>query len=139
MPSAVIISEQSKGKLELSIAADHGPYDARWSVKLETPSVVATHEFWGSEPQHLVAFFDGLAASWRGWDGQREWTEVERDLSLVATHDGLGHVVLGVTLGTTFVSPPADSWLVRAPLKFDAGALDRLATQAHLLLADDRA
>jgi hypothetical protein len=133
MPRAVIASAKSEELLELEIAPDHGPFDARWTVKLQTSSVVATHGFWGAEPEELVAFFDDLAASWRGWDGRRAWTEVERDLSLAATHDGRGHVVLWVTLGK-FMAPEAATWMVRAPLELEAGALDGVAAEVRRLL-----
>lgn len=137
MPTAVIASEKSRGKFELAIARDRGSFDARWSARLETPSVAATHAFWsGAEPSKLVNFFDDLASNWRGWDGRRAWTDVEHDLSLVATHDQLGHVVLWVTLGK-FVAPEAETWLVRAPLELEAGDLERVAVAARGLLVDD--
>jgi hypothetical protein len=132
----LIESGTTGDKLELTIADQAASYDARWSARLETGSVTATHGFWsGVEPERLVQFFDDLAVDWRGWDGRRAWTSVEHDLSLAATHDGLGHVLLWVTLGSV-VAPPTDTWLVRVPLQFEAGALDRVAAAARGLLAD---
>src|SRR5579863_1133584 len=136
MPSAVITSALSNTTLELAVGPNRRPYHAQWSVKLETPSVVATHAFWGSDPGSLVAFFDDLASNWRGWDGRREWTELERELGLIATHDGLGHVLISVTLGK-FIAPPLAAWMVQVPLQLDAGELDSVAAQARLLLVDD--
>jgi len=42
----------------------------------------------------LVAFFEDLANSWRGWDGLKEWASVEHDLSISAESDDLGHCIL---------------------------------------------
>ena len=38
----------------------------------------------------LSGFFDSLAASWRGWDGSREWFNIERDFRLQCHHNGIG-------------------------------------------------
>lgn len=43
---------------------------------------------------NLPAFFDKLAASWRGWDGEMVWESIEHDLRITARHDGAGHVTL---------------------------------------------
>jgi hypothetical protein len=44
----------------------------------------------------LAGFFAELAASWRGWRGERTYESIEHDLRIVATHDG--HVRLKVRL-----------------------------------------
>lgn len=44
-----------------------------------------------------IAYFDALAADWRGWQGTRVYESLERDLRLEATHEG-STVNLGVTL-----------------------------------------
>jgi Family of unknown function (DUF6228) len=54
----------------------------------------------------LSDFFDSLAASWRGWDGAREWFNIERDFQLNCHHDRKGLVVVVVTMG---VPHPFDS------------------------------
>ena len=64
----------------------------------------------------LADFFDGLAASWRGRDGERAFGSLEGDLDLVATHDG--HVRLTVRLRV--VDGPGD-WDVRATVTVDPG------------------
>jgi hypothetical protein len=46
----------------------------------------------------LDGFIRGLAADWRGWDGDRAWISLEEHMSIVATHDDIGHVRLRVTL-----------------------------------------
>ncbi len=46
----------------------------------------------------LADFFDGLAASWRGWEGERQWESPEYDLTIRATSDALGHNVLEIVV-----------------------------------------
>jgi hypothetical protein len=71
-------------------------------------------------------FFDSLAASWRGWAGTREWSNIERDLQLRCHHDGKGRVVVDVTMG---VPHPFDErgWIVTATIVVDPGALEGFA------------
>jgi hypothetical protein len=43
-------------------------------------------------------FFSELAASWRGWSGQKMFESLEHDLKMVATSDRTGHVQVHVRL-----------------------------------------
>jgi Family of unknown function (DUF6228) len=75
----------------------------------------------------LSDFFDSLAASWRGWDGAREWFNIERDLRLTCHHDGKGRVVVVVTMG---IPHPFDSrgWIATATVVVEPGALEAFAS-----------
>ncbi|MFC8720605.1 DUF6228 family protein [Kitasatospora sp. NPDC057198] len=42
----------------------------------------------------LAGFLAGLAADFRGWPGEREWHNVDRDLALCAVSGSGGHVAL---------------------------------------------
>jgi Family of unknown function (DUF6228) len=42
--------------------------------------------------ESLATFFEELAESWRGWQGERIYESIEHDLRIVATHDGLTFV-----------------------------------------------
>jgi len=131
VPTAVIHSADQQSCLNIGVEADRSGFDSRWHVKLETPDVSATHGFWsGVEPVALAEFFDDLARDWRGWTGDRVFTSVEHDLVLRATHDGSGHVLLWVRLGT-HVADDAKSWLVSAPLALEAGQLEPLAASVR--------
>jgi len=68
----------------------------------------------GFEP--LAAFFEELAESWRGWQGERIYESIEHDLRIVATHDG--HVRLKVRL---WQSTDPDGWMVETTLRLEAG------------------
>jgi Family of unknown function (DUF6228) len=66
--------------------------------------------------EQLVRFFEDLAASWRGWRGERTYESIEHDLRIVATHDG--HIRLRVQL---WQSTDPDGWKLETALKLDAG------------------
>lgn len=84
----------------------------------------------------LSDFVDSLAASWRGWDGAREWFNVEGDLRLKCHHDGKGRVSAVVTIG---IPHPFDSpgWIATATIIVDPGALEGFATALRRAL-DER-
>ena len=81
----------------------------------------------------LVAFLDDLVAYWRGWSGSKSYQSLERDLELVARHDGVGHVVLAVTLR----GPDSPySWTASGEVITDPGEQMReAAADARSLLA----
>lgn len=66
--------------------------------------------------EQLARFFEELAASWRGWSGERTYESIEHDLRIVATHDG--HVRLRVRL---WQSTDPDGWKLETALRLDAG------------------
>jgi hypothetical protein len=135
VPKATIESADGRSRLAVEVEPDGAGYDSRWSVELVTPDLTATHCFWGGvEPAHLVDYFRELASAWTGWTGDKVFASVEGDLALRATHDGLGHVLLWVRLGTEVAEEPK-TWLVSAPLALEAGSLAGLATRVHRGLA----
>jgi hypothetical protein len=81
----------------------------------------------------LSDFFDSLAVSWRGWDGSREWFNIEREFRLQCHHDGKGQVAVVVTMG---VPHPFDSigWIVTATILVEPGALEGFANALRGLL-----
>jgi hypothetical protein len=104
----------------------------QWQAKLEFGDLTAeakVYERHSRNALELDAYFADLAENWRGWRGKKEWEAL--GLRLAAQHDGLGHVTLDVTLETDYAS--ADRWRVRASLALDAGALDRLVSEARAL------
>jgi hypothetical protein len=89
------------------------------------------YEMPGSDVTYLLALFDDLAANWRGWPDTKSWSALEGQLSLDCSHDGLGHISIGVEL-----HPELDStrWYVRGALVIAAGGLDELARTARSFL-----
>ena len=62
----------------------------------------------------FVAFLTDMERDWRGWDGARDWANLEGQLAITAEHTG-GHVTLKVTM-ERFVD-----WEVRADLTVGPG------------------
>ncbi|MBF5030386.1 MULTISPECIES: DUF6228 family protein [unclassified Micromonospora] len=83
----------------------------------------------------LPAFVERLAADWRGWNGTRTWTSVERELAIDARHDGRGYVSLGVTLRAPGLDVEDKAWSARAVFVLEAGEeMTRFAADlTHLL------
>ncbi|SEE32787.1 hypothetical protein SAMN04489740_1139 [Arthrobacter alpinus] len=74
----------------------------------------------------LLSFFEGLAVSWRGWDGEKNFHSLEGVFRLSAKHDG--HVRLRLEL-EDFDRP--DTWTIKAEVTLDPGE-DLTAASAEL-------
>ena len=107
-----------------------------WSVvvRLRVPGLdaslrVSAHYATGFD--ELVAFVNGLASDWRGWQGKRTYESLEHDLRLTATHDG--HVRLVVQLRETSVP---DGWSATGTVQLDPGEeMTRAALDVAALLS----
>ena len=110
--------------------------DAYWIAALRCGPMEASLRFYEMSLGGLTGYFAALAADWRGWTGERRWTSLEGDLTLVATHDGLGAVTLTARLRTEAFA--THRWDASAELVLDAGALDRLARQVETLVRLNR-
>ena len=113
-----------------------GPRGEIWSVavRLRVPGLdaslrVSAHYATGFD--ELVAFVNGLASDWRGWQGERTCESLEHDLRLTATHDG--HIQLVVQLRETSVP---DGWSATGAVQLDPGEeMTRAAQDVAALLA----
>jgi hypothetical protein len=102
-------------------------------VRLRVPGLDASRRVWEYEAgfNALVAFFNGLAADWRGWQGERTYESLEHDLRLTATHDG--HVQLVIQLREPFVR---NGWSATAVVQLDPGEeMARAAEDVAALLS----
>lgn len=86
-------------------SSEHGGYLKLQRVSAEEFSVEAgNHHFQGSAlvSTFMVGspaqFFDDMAKHWRGWAGEKEWSDLEHRLSLTDTVDNLGHVSVRIQL-----------------------------------------
>lgn len=83
-------------------------------------------EVWVWDPELLPTFLDGLAADFRGWEGERAWTSHHFDVR--ATFHSRGHVSLTWTLRSHLT----DGWEVSVTTWQEAGE------QMRTLAADVR-
>ena len=113
-----------------------GPEGEIWSVvaRLRVPGLDASRRVWSDYADsfdELVAFFIGLAADWRGWQGERTYESSEHDLRLTAVHDG--HVRLLVQLQET---SGLDEWSATGVVRLDPGdEMTRAAEDVAALLS----
>ena len=115
-PSQVLRRELGDGPHQLTLAGEH-PYV--WVATVEAGGLHAQAHV-ENGPVHLTGLtiadlFSELAEHWRGWDGNRVWSNNEGSLQLTATHDGLGNVELEVLL-----TPLSDPWTATAILELEA-------------------
>jgi hypothetical protein len=75
----------------------------------------------GGRAGSLVEFFSSLCDDWQGWTGPRTWQAFDRELTIVAIHDGRGHVTLDVTLRRHHRSYDHDAWSARTAFTVEAG------------------
>lgn len=55
---------------------------------LDGPGLSASLSAYDDRYEALTAFFQGLADSWRGWEGVRNFSSLEGELDITARHDG---------------------------------------------------
>ena len=122
MPGFEIRDRDGKGSLSIA-------YDGtdEWPVVLSGPGLTARHRAYAYRPHGGFArMFEEMAAAWRGWEGEKVWRSLESELSLVCTHDGLGHVTIMVRLQMDLGA----EWSAEGTLVLEAGQLDALARAA---------
>ena len=69
-----------------------------------------------------------MAASWRGWQDELNWSSPEGELTLSCTQDRAGHVFIKVELRS---GPIEEDWTIRATVMAEAGQLEGLARHAE--------
>ena len=101
------------------------------TVRVEGPELLAGRQVyagWIDGFANLASWFEGLAESWRGWNGEQAFESIEHDLRLSATHDG--HVRMAIDL---WESSEPRGWRVKAELRIDPG--EQLSLAANELSA----
>lgn len=76
-----------------------------------------------------ASFFADMAQDWRGWTGEKSWSDLEERLVLVATTDSLGHVSISITLRDASYDTHIETTLI-----VNAGELDGLAQRCSRLV-----
>ena len=71
-------------------------------------------------------FFKSLAESWRGWEGEKTWEDLEHRVCLTAICDRTGHVTLKVLVQDSQYSGRAS-----LPIFLEAGGLDAIAKRVE--------
>jgi hypothetical protein len=93
------------------------------TIKAHNLTASAQVYSWNPFDSGLTNFFDDLAANWKGWRGEKKWSSLEGELTLVGTADSLGHIEIEVSL--------YDAWTVKHVLHVDGGQLVGIALHAR--------
>jgi hypothetical protein len=135
--SAVTFGSPDRGTLVLSEPTRGESGDLWWiTATIDTEGLHAStrvEAHYANAFDELAAFLDDLADNWRGWEGPKSYDSLEHDLGLVARHDGVGHVVLTVTLRGPH---PPYTWTVNVEIVTDPGEqMLQAAAEARVVLA----
>jgi Family of unknown function (DUF6228) len=120
---AVVRIGASDQALQLIVEGDEeSPPEYLWAELRSGDLRAAKRIYGGHAPgfQDLAAFFAGIVATWRGWEGERSWESVEGDLRIAARH-AHGHIQLRVTLRAEGPGWGNDGWTATADLTLDPG------------------
>ena len=112
------------GEIPRGGGAYHG-YDIR--VRLGGGGVEASERVWDHLPQNWSRFFQSMAESWRGWEGERKLESLEGQLCVACTTDRVGHISVRVKLRGDM---GGSDWRAEDTLYLEAGQLDELARRA---------
>ena len=77
-----------------------------------------------------VAFFKSLAESWRGWDGEKKWEDLEHRVGFAATCDRTGHITIKVQVQDSQYSGRAV-----LSIHFEAGGLEAMARRIEMFFS----
>ena len=99
----------------------------RFQVTVHAEGIAASVVAWDSYDdgfEQLARFFEGMAADFRGWEGERVWKTAEPAFWLTARHDRSSRITLRVGLEC---GSPDDAWRATVPVTLDPGTALELA------------
>jgi hypothetical protein len=101
-----------------------------FNVRLEGCSATAEIRVWGyTDCELLLDMFDAMEAAPQGWESPFEWSSIEGELTLKATSDKLGHVLINVKLYDR-QNGGGEAWSLSAGIETALGELPGLAAEA---------
>jgi primase-polymerase (primpol)-like protein len=106
--------------------------DTSFDVTVKTPWFVGRAEASTHVSGSPAKLFREMANEWKGWKNPKTWADLEDRVKLSASSDSTGHVRITVELR----GPDYDSAL-KAIIVYEAGQLDRMATEIAELLPPD--
>lgn len=124
-----VIIKSSSGVNELQLSEQEGLLRAEgaeyYRVILKAKDIIVSAKVYAFEPyNNLSQFFNDLAAHWRGWNGEKQWSSLEGEFTLKCESDSCGHVFMEVVLKSGLYE---DDWSVQTGISIDAGQLEEIA------------
>lgn len=89
---------------------------------------------WSGGSRRLVEFFAELSGAWKGWTGAKEWRDDGANVSMSATHDGVGLVNLEIRFNPFQASPGPGSWKLAVRVPVEPGSLSDAVARLEALL-----
>ena len=125
MQELVIKSNDSSASLVFSnFEGDY--FTARFhSPALSVSKRVYAYQDWKS----LVNLFEYLAKKWKGWDGEKNWSSIEREFSISCSSDKTGHVYFKLKFREVSYQEP---WVAEPSLNLEAGQLEGISKQVRI-------
>lgn len=115
------IEFSDKESLRLQVGREHFRVSVR-STQLSAFTDVYIFDPFDSD---LVRFFKDLERNWKGFDGEKRWSSLEGEFSLLCTSNSLGHFELEITIRNI-----EDTMLVRKTIYIESGQLEKIALEA---------
>jgi hypothetical protein len=124
------VNSSTTFQFEGDIPVGSAGYDGcTFSVRVISHVLNAATSVYDIKPDQWAAFFNDLAAHWRGWHGVKDHESLEGHLRVEAeAADSLGHIRLRMCLRGVDV---LDRWMAEISLTVEAGQLDDLARRAE--------
>jgi hypothetical protein len=92
-------------------------------------------ELWGGGTAEFIAYFEDMAAAWRGWAGAKEWRDDGPNVALSATHDGIGTIQIAVSVSSHGGWEGPGTWKLRMVVAEEPGAIEGIAARLRTLLS----
>ena len=98
-------------------------------VETTNPEYSGAVRVWAYTDSHgLANLFEAVAGDWQGWHGEKKWSSIEGEFSIVATSDKLGHISFAVEMHHDFGA--TEPWRLKATVVVDAAQLEAIAKNA---------
>jgi hypothetical protein len=91
---------------------------------------------WGGWIPGLIGYLDDLAASWKGWEGEKSWHDDSGAVAFKATHNRMDTVALTVSLRPSYGFPRPNTWQADIVVPIEPGELGRIASHVQSLIRD---
>jgi hypothetical protein len=89
---------------------------------------------WGGWVVGFIAYFDDLAANWKGWKSAKVWSDDSGAVDFSATHNGMSEIHLVVKLRPFYGNDDGGTWELRVVVPIEAGRMPDIATAARAML-----
>jgi hypothetical protein len=119
------IANDGSGYVRLPIYLEAGGLSAQTTIELEN---------WDGGGSGLIAYFEDLAASWKGWQGSKQWHDDGPNVEIIATHDGIGTIAMEVSVAPFRGWDGPGSWTLRIVVPIDPGSLDSAVEKLLVLV-----